>query len=146
VLGRRKRFERLLGLRERELDNRSSDVARAKKALESTRLALEESQHALREAALRWRVEPGDARPAAEWSQAGDWLQTRVLALERAMKTQNLAKERVRQTTVLLQQAEREKRKIEKLLERIALEEKQLELVADQKATDELAARIRAAE
>lgn len=143
---RRERFLRLLALRERELENKQLDAVRAKNALKETRIALEDTQNKLRQAALDFRVDPGQQRAAGDWITAGDWLKAKVAAVEKALHTHNLAKERVRLTTIGVQQAEREKRKVEKLLERIREEERVLEAVRDQKDTDEIAARATSAQ
>jgi flagellar export protein FliJ len=138
---RRDRFARLLALRQRELDDRKSEAARARTALRETRFALEQAQTTLRTAAEKWRVPAGEERRADEWTEAGDWLKAKIKGVEQAMHTHHLAKERIRVTGLAVQAAEREKKKIEKMLERIIEEERREAVVRDQKETDEVAAR-----
>lgn len=138
---RRQRFERLLALRERELEERRTEAARARAALRETRLALEVAHAALRTATEARRPRDGEELRVDEWSERTAWIQAKTLEVEQALSTHDLARQRERVTTAMVQRAEREKRKIEKLLVRIREEEVRVALVRDQKETDEIAAR-----
>lgn len=138
---RRQRFERLLALRERELEERRTESARARAALRETRLALEIAHAAFRAAVESARARDGEDRRVDEWTERSDWMQSKAKDVEKALETHDLARQRERVTTSMVQKAEREKRKIEKLLVRIREEEMRLAIVRDQKETDEVAAR-----
>lgn len=136
---RRERFERLLSLRTHELHLRLSDQARAKGAVRDTRIALENAQNELRDAAKKYRVPDGGERIASDFIDAGAWLKSKVYGVEQALGTHQLALERQRSTTQQVERAEREKLKIEKVLERIRKEEQKELIATEQKETDELA-------
>ncbi len=139
---RRQRFERLLRLRQRELDQKQANLARAQSDMATTRRALEEAQSCLRRAALNYRLEPGQSRSAEEFCEASAWLADRVKLVEQALLAQDSSKEKVRLAQLAVQGAEKEKRKISTLLERIADEERQMNNRREQIEQDEIAGRL----
>lgn len=139
---RRKRFEKLLSLRQRELDQKRAEATRAVGAMRDARVALEASQKKLHQAASEWRVSPGSTRSANSFLDAGAWLQSRIKEVERSLKTCELAKERVRLTNIQVQQAEKAKRQIETLLARIDHEQSIETARVEQKDQDEIATRL----
>lgn len=140
------RFARLLKLREHELDDRKRASARALTALHDTRCEVANEQTKLREAALAYRLEDGEARSAQDFIAHGDWLKDRIKRLEKAMERERLAQERVRQSELARTRAEREKRKVELVLEKLHAEAKEIEARQEQQQTDELAAQKRLAQ
>ena len=139
---RRKRFEKLLTLRQRELDQKRAEATRAAGAMRDARVALEAAQKNLHHAAGNWRVPAGEPRRADSFLDAGAWLQSRIKEVERSLKTCNLAKERVRLTNIQVQQAEKAKRQIETLLTRIDKEQSIENARIEQKDQDEIATRL----
>ena len=139
---RRKRFERLLALRKRELDEKQGDLSRALNAQRQTRELLEIAQGKLQEAAARYRGAPGEQRTADNYLEAGNWLQQQVGEVEKALAVHEQAGERVRLTTIAVQNAEKAKRQIETLIERLDKEQALVEGRREQNDQDELAARL----
>lgn len=138
---RRQRFLRLLKLRQRALDEGLAELGRRKSALRETRLQLERAQAALREAASQYRLPPGQSRRADAFVEAGAWLQDRVGRVELALVQQDNAKTAHHRAALAVQKAERDKRQIETLLERLAEEERLATNRREQVEQDELAAR-----
>ena len=139
---RRQRFERLLRLRQREVDKKRAALAQANEAMRVTRLALEEAQTALRDAARLYRLPAGQSRSAEAFMEAGQWLRDRVKLVERALVAQEHMKEKVRIAETGVKEAEREKRKVETLLQRIAEEERLEQNRREQIEQDEMASRM----
>lgn len=139
---RRKRFERLLGLRDRELEQRKGDAARSRVARNESQEALLKSQEALKQAASGYRVGSGQSRMAADFEVVGAWLKQQVSEVEKAMIYHKQACERLRLTTLEVQKAQKAKRQIETLLLRVTHEEDKERNVAEQKEQDELATRL----
>lgn len=130
---------RLLALRERELDEKKRLSAQSEAALRSAVTRVQEGQDALRKAATGFRVSPGEARMAQDFEAKSDWLKATVQALERLLDQKRLAEESVRAARAVQMHAERERRKVELLLEKIREEEKVVAVRAEQKETDEVA-------
>lgn len=139
---RKKRFKKLLALRQRELDQRRAEATRAANAMRDTRVALEAAQKSLHEAAHAWRVPAGGVRRADSFLDSGAWLQTKIKVVEKSLQTHDLAKERVRLTTVQVQKAEKAKRQIETLLERLDEESRKEQARVEQIEQDEIATRL----
>lgn len=138
---RRQRFLRLLKLRQRAVDEQLAELGRRKTALRETRLQLERAQTALRDAARQYRLPAGESRRADAFMEAGAWLQDRVGRVELALVQQNQAKTAVDQATLAVQKAERDKRQVETLLDRLAEEERIATNRREQIEQDEFAAR-----
>jgi flagellar export protein FliJ len=138
VRSRSARFDKLLSLRQRELDQQKVALAKANELLRKAEQATLACQDELRHAA---RLHRGDGAPrtAEELRESSDWLRDRVLLLEKRMQEENLRRTGVQQATVQMQRAEREKRKIELVIERILAEEAAEKTREDQRQTDELA-------
>lgn len=133
------RFSRLLALRERELEEQKRLVAKAEQALREATVRVQEGQEALRKAATGFRVAPGESRLIQDFEVKSDWLKATVQALEKLMEQRRFAEERVRAQKGAQMKAERERRKIELLLEKIREEERIALVRAEQKDTDEVA-------
>ncbi len=138
---RRKRFNKLLVLRQRELAQKHAAAAKARTAMNTSSLALETCQGELRQAAHHWRANPSEVRAAATYLEAGAWLQKKVQGVEKALTSLELSQERVRLTMLDVVRAENEKRKIESLLQRITEEEALAAAREEQKDQDEIASR-----
>lgn len=76
---------------------------------------------------------------AQDFEAKSDWLKATVQALERLLDQKRLAEESVRAARAVQMHAERERRKVELLLEKIREEEKVVAVRAEQKETDEVA-------
>jgi flagellar export protein FliJ len=139
---RRKRFEKLLNLRQRELDQKRAESTRAVSAMRDARVTLEAAQKNLHHTANDWRVPQGGARRADSFLDAGAWLQSRIKEVERSLRTCDLAKERVRLTNLQVQRAEKAKRQIETLIERLDKEQSIESARVEQKDQDEIATRL----
>jgi flagellar export protein FliJ len=132
------RFEKLLTLRVRELDLKKADLARANDGLRRAQEFTQERQEQLRQAARLYRGD-GEPRNAAELLQSSEWLRDRVSALERSLQDEQRARQAVEKVQGTVIQAEREKRKMELLLERIHEEELAERTREEQRQTDEVA-------
>jgi|GEM_PF-2168757 len=139
---RRKRFEKLLALRQRELDQKQAEVSRALQAQRESKQAVDDAQEDLTRAAQGWRGEAGETRTADSYLEAGAWLQRQIQEVEKTINKYELASERVRLTQLGVQKAEQAKRQIETLLERLDREQASEEARIEQIDQDELAARL----
>ena len=141
MLGERKRrFERLLALRAREVEQKLVSLARTQDQMRTTRLALEAAQAELRRAAQAYRVPHGGSKTAEEFASTGEWLRSRVNHVEQALSNQDKSKQRVALAQKELVRAEKAKRQIEVLLERLAAEQLQQQNRQEQVEQDEMAA------
>jgi flagellar export protein FliJ len=133
------RLQKLLSLRERELDLARSELAKAEAKLRAAEQHCALEQEQLRNAARLHRGD-GATRSAQDFQSVSDWLRARVVALEQSLAAKSVVEKAVQTAVRACQDAEREKKKIELVLERIR-EEMRLEANREeQKTTDELAA------
>lgn len=128
-----------MSLRERELDDKKRLLAQTEHALREATRRVQEGQDALRKAAMGFRVPAGEARAAQDFEAQSDWLKATVQALERLMEQRRLQEERVRAAKTAQTNAERERRKVELVLEKIREEERVIAGRLEQKETDEIA-------
>lgn len=133
------RLEKLLALRERELQSCKIALAQTETRLRAAEQECAEQQEQLRNAARLHRGD-GTTRSAQDYQSASDWLRARVVLLEKSLAQKSIVEKSVREAIKACQEAEREKKKIELLLEKLR-EEMRLEANREeQKVTDELAA------
>jgi len=133
------RLEKLLTLRERELQSCKIALAQAEAKLRVAEQECADQQEQLRNAARLHRGD-GTIRSAQDYQSASDWLRARVVLLEKSLAAKSVVEKGVQEAVRACQEAEREKKKIELVLEKLR-EELRLEANREeQKVTDELAA------
>lgn len=137
---RRTRIEKVITVREKELDQRVAKLADSR-AAEQRALSLEEQKRRELEEAESSRlkmVEEGEALSASSWVEANEWLQSRQKHLEQARLLANKAELETRKAQTAVMAARTDLKKVELLSERIQQQEHSDARKLERRLEDEL--------
>ncbi len=139
---RRTRIEKVVTLREKELDKRVAQLSDTRVA-EQRALSLEEQKRRELEEAAQSRLklaEEGEALSASNWIEVSEWVQSRQKRLEQAKLDAARAAIETRKAQGAVMMARADLKKVELLSERIQAQEASEELKAERRLEDELSA------
>lgn len=139
---RRTRIEKVVTLREKELDKRVAQLSDTRVA-EQRALSLEEQKRRELEEAAQSRLklaEEGEALSASNWIEVSEWVQSRQKRLEQAKLDAARAAIETRKAQGAVMMARADLKKVELLSERIQAQEVSEELKAERRLEDELSA------
>ena len=137
---RRTRIEKVVTLREKELDKRVQQLA-GSRAAEARALSAEEQKKLDLEKASETRLklaEEGEALSANNWIEANEWLANRRLHLEKARVDAERAQVETRKAQGAVMVARTDLKKVELLSERIQKQEDSTALRVERRLEDEL--------
>ena len=137
---RRTRIEKVVTLREKELDKRVQQLA-GTRAAEARALSAEEQKKLDLEKASETRLklaEEGDALSANNWIEANEWLANRRLHLEKARVDAERAQVETRKAQGAVLVARTDLKKVELLSERIQKQEDTTAQRVERRLEDEL--------
>lgn len=139
---RRTRIEKVVTLREKELDSRVAKLADSR-AAEARALSAEEQKKLEVEQASESRLklaEEGEALSASSWVEANEWLQSRMRGHEQARVETAKAQLETRKAQGAVMNARSDLKKVELLSERIQKQEESEAQVQERRLEDELSA------
>lgn len=137
---RRNRIEKVITLREKELDSRVAKLADTR-AAEARALTLEEQKKRDLEQASESRLklaEEGESVTALSWIEANEWLQSRLKHVDQARVETAKAQLETRKAQGAVMTARSDLKKVELLSERIAKQEESEAQVLERRLEDEL--------
>ena len=137
---RRTRIEKVVTLREKELDKRVQQLA-GSRAAEARALSAEEQKKLDLEKASETRLklaEEGEALSANNWIEANEWLANRRLHLEKARVDAERAQVETRKAQGAVMIARTDLKKVELLSERIQKQEDSTAQRVERRLEDEL--------
>lgn len=137
---RRTRIEKVVTLREKELDKRVQQLA-GTRAAEARALSAEEQKKLELEKASETRLklaEEGEALSANNWIEANEWLANRRLHLEKARVAAERAQVETRKAQGAVLNARTDLKKVELLSERIQKQEDSTAQRIERRLEDEL--------
>jgi len=137
---RRTRIEKVVTLREKELDQRVAKLADSR-AAEARALSAEEQKKLEVEQASESRLklaEEGEALSASSWIEANEWLQSRQRHHEQARVEAAKAQQETRKAQGAVMTARSDLKKLELLSERIQKQEQTDAQVVERRLEDEL--------
>ena len=138
---RRTRIEKVITVREKELDQRVAKLADTR-AAEARALSVEEQKRRELEEAESSRLrmaEEGEALSASSWIEANEWLQSRQKHLEQARHVASKAEVETRKAQTAVMAARTDLKKVELLSERIQQQEQSEAQKVERRLEDELA-------
>jgi flagellar export protein FliJ len=141
VSPRRTRIEKVITVREKELDQRVAKLADTR-AAEARALSVEEQKRRELEDAATSRLkmaEEGEALSASSWIEANEWLQSRQRHLEQARQAASKAEVETRRAQTAVMAARTDLKKVELLSERIQQQEQSEAQKLERRLEDELA-------
>jgi len=141
VSPRRTRIEKVITVREKELDQRVAKLADTR-AAEARALSVEEQKRRELEEAESSRLkmaEEGEALSASSWIEANEWLQSRQRHLEQARQAASKAEVETRKAQTAVMAARTDLKKVEVLSERIQQQEQTEAQKLERRLEDELA-------
>jgi len=138
---RRTRIEKVVTLREKELDKKVAQLSE-QRAAEQRALSTEEQQKLELEAASesRMRLTEGEALRASSWIEANEWLHSRQKRHEQARLETARAQVETRKAQGAVMTARTDLKKVELLSERIQHQEDAEAQKAERRLEDELSA------
>jgi flagellar export protein FliJ len=137
---RRTRIEKVITLREKELDSRVATLATTR-AAEARALSAEEQKKLELDQASESRLklaEEGEALSASSWIEANEWLQSRQKHVERARVETVKAQQETRKAQGAVMSARSDLKKVELLSERIQKQEEGEAQMLERRLEDEL--------
>jgi hypothetical protein len=137
---RRTRIEKVITLREKELDQRVAKLS-DQRAAEVRALSAEEQKKLELEQASRSRLklaEEGEAVSAGSWVEANEWLVSRQKQLEKARVDAARAQLETKKAQGAVMTARADLKKVELLSERIEQQEQSAAQVIERRLEDEL--------
>lgn len=137
---RRTRIEKVVTIREKELDQRVARLAE-QRAAEARALSLEEQKKLELEQASESRLklaEEGEALSASSWIEANEWLQSRQKHVDHARVETAKAQLETRKAQGAVMTARSDLKKVELLSERIAKQEESEAQMLERRLEDEL--------
>src|SRR6185369_4163194 len=137
---RRTRIEKVVTIREKELDQRVARLAE-QRAAEARALSLEEQKKLELEQASESRLklaEEGEALSASSWIEANEWLPSRQKHVDPARVETAKAQLETRKAQGAVMTARSDLKKVELLSERIAKQEESEAQVLERRLEDEL--------
>lgn len=138
---RRTRIEKVVTLREKELDKRVAQLSEQRAAEQRALTAEEQKKLEMEEASeSRMRLTGGEALSASSWIEANEWLQSRQKRHEQARVETARAQVETRKAQGAVMTARTDLKKVELLSERIQHQEEQEQLKAERRLEDELSA------
>jgi flagellar export protein FliJ len=138
---RRNRIEKVVTLREKELDKKVAQLSEQRAAEQRAHTA-EEQKKLEMEAASQWRLRltEGEALSAMSWIEANEWLQSRQKRHEQARMDAARAQLETRKAQGEVMVARSDLKKVELLSERIQTQEQEEAHKAERRLEDELSA------
>jgi flagellar export protein FliJ len=137
---RRTRIEKVVTLREKELDSRVAKLADTR-AAEARALSAEEQKKIELEQASESRLklaEEGEALSASSWIEANEWLHSRQKRVEQARVATAMAQLETRKAQGAVMTARSDLKKVELLSERIQKQEESEAQMVERRLEDEL--------
>jgi len=137
---RRTRIEKVITLREKELDHRVAKLS-DQRAAEARALSAEEQKKVELEQASHTRLklaEEGEALSAGSWVEANEWLVSRQKQLEKARAEAARAQLETKKAQGAVMTARSDLKKVELLSERIQRQEQSAAEVVERRLEDEL--------
>lgn len=138
---RRKRMQKLVDVRERQLDDKVGVLNRNRAAEEQARMLAEEQQRRCAEAERARAELERAAVTAAEWQEATAWLEQRRLHTEAAKAGARKAELAVRRATAEVLGARQALEQIKRLDDKLAASELDVQLRQERVQDDAFAAR-----
>lgn len=138
---RRTRIEKVVTLREKELDKRVAQLSEQRVAEQRAATLEEQKKLEVQEASeSRLRLTEGEALSAMSWIEANEWLHSRQRGLEKAKLDTARAQVETRKAQGAVMTARSDLKKVELLSERIQHQEEAEAQKAERRLEDELSA------